>query len=429
MPKQKKNKVKVNAGKQAGPGKSKNKQGKKQGKAGRSKGSAMPSIYEPTKPLTKEALRNAVRQAVNFQLNPTLRMQDRASQELIKQRELDLSNIGTQGAQATNNIGAYYKDLASKEAARLAEQKASGAAQTGAVAQAGVDTQAAIAGAGNAAQSGIGAYEGQSIGARDRLAQMIAQQQAGAAQNSNALNAQAQGQASGFQNFLTGLSAASGMRGGEQLSDIGRQVQNRLTETRNEYGKELGKIRNDKLELLMQRPELANKVLMEMRDKEQTNALSRAALGIKKEEASKEDRSGIEYAKVNARELIKVKKLEQQQRLQELAAAGASNAELAGIKAQYSKEIIELQQKGYGKGKGNSGAGGYQPFGKTFSYLRNSPVKPKTLATSKKARKAAYDKLRVYGASDKIARQAIKKYIKQWNRRLSKDPNGPSLGR
>jgi hypothetical protein len=383
----------------------------------------MPSVFEPNRPLTKDSLRNAVKQAVNFQLNPTMRMQNRAMQELTKQRELELRGQSRLGVQATNNIGTYYKDLASKEATRLAEQKAAGAAHTGAVAQAGVDALGAIQGAGNAAQTGIGAYEGQGIAARDRLAAMIAEQQAGAAQNANALNAQAQGQAAGFQNFLTGLSAASGMRGGEQISDVQRQVQNRFTDTRNEYGQELGKIRADKLELIMQRPELANKVLMELRDKEQTNSLSRAALGIKKKEASTKDRSGVEYAKVNARELMRVKKLEHRQRLQELSAAGASNQELAEIKAQQSKEIIELQQQGYGGGGGKgggSGAGGWQPFSKTFSYLRGSPVKPKTLATSKKARKAAYDKLRTYGASDKVARKAIKKYIKQYKKQNTK---------
>jgi hypothetical protein len=447
MPKGKKQVNKIKPGQRKRPGNpGQGNQKRPQAKMRQKKGSVkvrgkgtpkLPSIYEPNRPLTKDALRNAVKQAVNMQLNPTLRMQTNASNELIKQRELDFRNIGRQGAQATGNIGAYYQDLAAKEAARLAAQSTTGAATTGAVAQAGVDTQGAIAAAGDAAQTGIGAYEGQSIAARDRLAAMIAEQQAGAAQNSNALNTQAQGQAAGFQNFLSGLGAAAGMRGGEQMADIGRQVQNRFTDTRNEYGQELGKIRADKLELIMQRPELASRALMELRDKEQTNFLSRQALGLKKQEAKqagKQDRSSIEYAKVNARELIKLKNVEHQQRLEELAAAGASNAELAGIKAQHSKEIIALQQKGYGKSGGgdSSQSGGWQPFSKTFSYLRGSPVKPKTLATSKKARKAAYDKLRTYGASDKVARKAIKKYIGQHNRKYIKaarDPNGKSLGR
>lgn len=401
-----------------------------QNKQQKSSPPAAHGAYAPKEILEGPHLRKAVQQIVNFQTRPGIRQANRAIAESEKEREKDIGREKNLGQQAGVNIADYYHKLAADETEKLLGiEKANEAAKAG-VAESGRETLAGIAAAGKEGTEGIGAYEGQDISSRDRLAQMIAQYGATAANQNNALNAEANEKGQAWSGLMGMEGLAGQQRGGQILGDTRRQVLGQIGSLKREYGSDISKLKGAKLELLLQRPELAAKALSELTERERNYILSKATLGLEKKKLGSEEKGktgGVAYSNVNTANLIKLKKLEQRQRLQELAASGASYEQLQAQKAQDSKEIIELQQSGYGKGgSGGSKAGGYLPFGKVFSILRGSPISGKDLfegymhegkkSPAKQVRKQAYDKLRASGATDKTAKKAIKKLINQYRK-------------
>jgi hypothetical protein len=374
------------------------------------------NLYKPHELLGEKALRRTVGQEVQRQIRPALRQTNRTIGELNKYQNRDVTREALLGRQAAQNTTTYYQQLAQQETALLANQQGQNAQLTGQVAGAVNNAQAQIGQAGVEASKGIGAYEGQNIGSRERLAQMIAEQGAQAAREGAAINAQAQGQGSSQQALLAALSGSNAMHGGEQLAEQGREVGKRIGDIRNTYGENIGKLNADKRELLKSIPELRAKALNELRESERNFYLSKGALGLEKKKFSAEasgKSGGIGYSNVNTKNQLKVLKLKKKNRMAELDRLGATEEQRNAEDHRFREKELEWQEK-MSSGKDSGGAGGWQPFDKVYSYLRGSPVKPETLLKSKQARQAAYDKLRANGASDKNARKAIKKYIKKY---------------
>lgn len=397
---------------------------KRQGGGGGGRRVGSESLYDVSQPLGERGLHRAVNQAVRSQTRPAFRAYARQLGELEKSEGRNLGKASLLGQQATRNIGSYYKDLAAQEAQTLAEQQAAGGRLTGEVAGNAKQALAAIQAAGNASQEGIGAYQGQDIAARDRLQQMIAEQGAYAAREGAAEGNRATGQVGAREALLRGMAGSANIHGGEQVGEANRAIRNQMNQIREQYGENLGKITNAKKELIESLPELKEKALFGLRKEDQNYYLSQGALGVKRFEAGtkrKELKKGINYATVAARENLKLAKLKARERMEYLEQSGATYGELAAEKAKLSEGIIRLQKQLYKNkgGGGSSGAEGYQPFGKTYSYLRSATNNPKKLAeelySHQGKRKYAYDKLRRYGATDKVARNAIKKLINQYH--------------
>ena len=150
-------------------------------------------LFAPRELLEGPNLRKSVEQIVNLQTRPAIRQANRGIAEATKQREFDISREKNLGLQAGRNITSYYQKLAEDETQKfLGMQQAQNEAKAG-IADSGRETLAGIQSAGEGVAGGLGEYEGQSIASRDRLAEMIATQGATAANQNNALNAQASG--------------------------------------------------------------------------------------------------------------------------------------------------------------------------------------------------------------------------------------------
>lgn len=378
-------------------------------------------LYEPNASLEGKDLKRFVRQNVQRQIRPTLREANRGLRELDNERRTQVQREALLGRQATQNVGNYYDQLAQQEAALLQAQKSSGAALLSSVGASNAAAVSGVAEAGKAAQEGLGSYSGADISSRDRLAQMIAEQGAATAQQGQALQGAAAGQANDWSALLAATSASGQMQGTQQLGDLNRTIQSRISELDNNAIQQANKVRGAKYELIKSRPELMAKTLAEARKEQSDLQLSKAALGIKKNEAKlkyKESKAGVNYAKIKGRQELRLLKEKQKIRLQEIQAQGASYQELNAQKAQQNKEYLELQKKVYGN-KGNNSEG-WQSFKRTMSYLRSSPVHPSELAESKQKRRQAYDKLVRYGASPETAKKVIKQYVHGYKQRRAK---------
>lgn len=446
------NKPNQNQGKRKGSGPGKTAKVKGPGKQVETK--TYKGLYEPGEILRGPDLKRAVFQTVNAQINPALRDIRSNIRSLGKERDFEVGRERRLGEQALGNTKQYYDSLAQHERNLLASRSGAEAALQTTLAGIGADTQTALSGAGSAVTAGLGENTGgQEIGSRERLAQMMAEQIGNAARENATTRGLAAGQGTAAQNLIAELGVTGQIRGAELTSKGQGEVRNAMQRIRNEYAKEIGKQRQSRNELIEKRPELMNSALMQFREGERNQEATDAALGIERAELrqkGKESGEGIRYAKVNAREQLKVLQQKQKNRLEEMQEQGASYAQLNAEKSQQNKEYLELQAQltrenneakqagslnylnratqAYG-GKEGKGKEGYREFGNVFSYLRSSGVPRKILATDKKARRAAYDKLRKYGASDADAKKAIKRYIKQYKRFGTKDPNNKSLGR
>lgn len=399
------------------------------------------SIYDTSASLGPKAFRRAVNKIVRSEVRPILKAYHNQINELQGRAAYDVQKEANLGRQATNNIGNYFDQLAQQEAANLQAQKASSASTGAAVAGANKEALAGIQAAAAAAQKGAGSYSGQDIAARDRLAQMIATQEGAAQREGQADKTMAAETAAGREAMLRALAGSSRMRGQETIGDVNRQVQGNIGKIREGYGEAINKAQQGRNEILEKRPGLFWEALTGLRDKEQNYQLSKAALGIKKFEAKTErqgNKSGTSYAKITARNNLKLTREKHKLRMEEMAKLGATEAERRAEEHRFREKELHWQKIiANSGGGGKNGAGGYQPFGKTYSYLRGGSQHPKQLAKqiyqNKGDRKKAYDKLRRYGASDKVAKNAIKKLIKQYVTgkalRVAKDPNGARLGR
>ena len=384
------------------------------------------AVYDPSRALKGRDLRRGVRALVRLQTRPAVRELSREIGQMkgSQQREIQRAELLRQ--QATGNAQTYYGQLAQENQQAIGQQQQYGQELTGNVQQQQASTQAAIAAAGAAAQQRTGNEpQGQEITARDQLAAMIAQQQGAAAREAAAQQSLAQGQASGFSALQTGLGMAQQMRGASQIGDITQNVLNQEADIRDRYGRDISQVRGKRSDLLAQRPDLAGKAFMDLRESERNYLLSRAAIGEKKFEAmlgAKADKaaskSGIKYSNVSTKNYMKLNKQKAALELKRAKAAGASNKELAAIKAKYARKYLKLQQQGSGGGGGGGGGGGenYISYKKGKAYLQNlDGFHPKQLR-SKSARKKAYNKLRVYGVGDKRAKKIIHDTVHSWKR-------------
>lgn len=391
------------------------------------------SAYDPSQVLKNKDLQRAVRSLVRLETRPAIREYSRAIGQLKQSQNRDIQKAQLLGKQATGNIRSYYNQLGNQNVDALRGQQAAGARLTGAVSQQGVDTQQAIGSAGEAAQARTAQYQpDQNISARDQLAQLVAMQQGAAAREQAALNAQAQGQATGFEQLQRGLGQANQLTGAARVFDTQQSVLNQQSDIRDKYGQELMNLRGKRSDIIAQRPDLAAKAFSDLRESERNFLLSRAAIGEKKFEAllgAQQQSNTIggykqlaaQKAK-NSREIIKLQ--------------ARVNKGLATQKQKQRLQYLKAQQRAYGKGSGGGSkqSGGYQPLGKTFSYVMNSPVTPKMLVkgtdnlSSKQVRRKMYFKLRNYGASDKVARKAINKAIRLYKKSHRHGINVPGGG-
>lgn len=424
------------------PGKPKNQAGKNAGKKGPS--SKVPpvkrytGVYEPSEILRGPALRKAVAQTVNSQIAPALRGIRGNIGTLQNERGFEENREDNRAGQALTNTKAYYDGLAKNELDILASQSGANTALQATLGQIGTDAQTALTQAGNSVTAGLGENTGgQSIGSRERLAQMMGEQISGSVRNNAITKSLAAGQGTAAQQLMAELGVTGQMRGGEINNEVQGEFRNAKQRIRNEYAKEIAKQRQAALEIQEKRPNLMFEALNKFRESERNQEATDAALGIERSELKlkgKEAKSSVNYAKVSGREQIRALKLKQKNRLEEIQEQGASYAQLNALKSQQNKEYLELQGqitketneakaaaaqnylktagKTYG-GKEGKGKEGYREFSAVFSYLRKSNIPRKVLATDKKAQRAAYDKLRAFGASDAFARKAIKKYILQ----------------
>jgi hypothetical protein len=376
------------------------------------------SVYDPSQILRDKDLQRAVRGLIRLQTRPAIREASRQIGQLKRSQSREVRQANALGTQASSNVESYYNRLAGQGRNALASSQAAGARLTSSVAGQGEDTQEAIGAAGAAAQSAIGPYPGQAISARDQLAQMIAAQQGYAAREQAALNAQAQGQSAGFQGMQTGINAANQMTGARATSDINRQVQNNIADIRQGYRGDISQLRGVRSDMLAQRPDIASKTLGELRESERNYLLSLGALKLDAAQLQ----SGTNYSNVSTKNYMKLNKQKAKLERERIRLQNKANHSLLNAKDRDRLKYLKRASKAYGKDEKSSD--GWRSKGATFSYLRGSPVRRKTLASSKKARKAAYDKLRVYGASDEVARWAIKRYVRQYKKNQSKSGAG-----
>lgn len=390
-------------------------------------------LFQPREIQEGPRLRKSIQQAVNFQMRPALRQTNRALNELNREQAKDLDMNSRLGQQAGANAAKYFQDLAARETARIQASQAQGTAFTGAVAAQGEQAAQGVQAAGAAAQASLGPAGGEPIASRDRLAEMIALQESGVAQQNAALNAQAQGNASNWNSFLTALAGASGIRGGEVQGEIARQIGAQSGEIRRQYGSDISKLRGTKRELLLQRPEIARQTLNELRESERNYDLSLGALNLQRS-AAKAGPGG--EAKASAKAWLQYQRQKHRLRLQEMKIQGATQAELDAADRAFREKEMEWQEKNYG-GKGGT-RDGWVNQSKAFSLLRGmASARALTEGMSfrnkdgqlieksgKEARKAAYDNLRKQGVSDKIARKVIKRRVRQFKRQ-KKGPPAP----
>lgn len=384
-------------------------------------------LYDTTQLLSKKALRNAVRSLVNQEIRPSMREAGRQIGQIQAERDRQIEQAQLLQQQATRNMGNYYARLASAGQQALTQDQATGQALTSAVGAQGAQTQQAITQAGQTATAGIGPYPGQEISARDQLAQLVAQQTGGAAREQAALNAQAQAQSAGFTQLQSGINQANQMTGAAQRADIINRSQTQIGDIRSQTGQDISKLRGTQADLLAQRPDLMSKAALDLRQSEQNYLLSLGALKLDRKKLASEvagKTGGIAYSNVSTKNYMKLNKQKAKLERERIRLQNKANHSLLTQKQQDRLDYLNKAAKSYGGNKGSgSKAGGYQPRGKVFSYLRGK-VQGRTLVqgisakgqhrTAKQARTAAYDMLRAFGATDKDARWAIKRLIKHY---------------
>lgn len=327
-------------------------------------------IYDPANSLKGKELRKLARRLTTLQTRAPARAYTRQANSL---RDVLSDQIASQlslGKQATTNVAGFYNQLAQAEAQNLARQEALGARLRADVGTAGTQAQEGIQSAGEAGVQRLDEDALKRLStpsrARDELQQMIAQQQGFAAQNQQGLNATAAGQSADWESAMGVLAQANQMRGGQNLTDIQREVVNRISELQQSFTPDIKGALGQAADVRASRGDIRAQLLRQLTGEEREFGLSKAALGLDKRalkqegklarkslRAEKQGKTGQTALVEQYKDLARLKS-----RLSRrgMSLSHSQNKELARLKAQISKRNINLSQGG-GKNGGKLSLG------------------------------------------------------------------------
>ncbi len=369
--------------------------------------------------LTPQQLKAEARADSVLETRPLIHGAKLLATQLEQEKAADAKGLAALGAQLQGGVSDTYKNIAESEAQNLARQNQLGAQltqQSGAIAQAGSTELAGMQ------EGALGDYEKQlemrgapgAGGAQQALASAVANQQATQNADSQASQQFAASQGSSYGALASQMAGAAQMQGGAAVGQIGRDILSRVGQSNQKYNEKIGE------------------ALGKVADAKATRGVSFVKTLGELNEGNRTFKLGLDTVRGN-KEGQKLKEKEN-------AEAKAENAK---------KFNLELKEFGLSQWKAHHPNAGEHKTNEKKQELVKEVGNVKSIigqlvgeakAAEKEGNKGIASNFGAYvAAANKILGeeqaepQVIRRVLQHWweNRDtgLSKDPNGPSLGR
>lgn len=422
--------------------KSKNQGNKNKGKKGKGQGhltktQRIDALYDPRSTLTGSDLLKLAKKETKLQTKPAIHAGKRTLKSLTQLLGTQTDQLGALDQQASGNVSSYYKNLATKTAQNVGFSQALAGRLRGDVGQAGANAGQAIQGASQDALGRLAAAQatagGTQTGAQNDLNQLIVQQTGDTAREGQALQGAAAARGNDWVNMLLGQGQAAQQRGGEQLSDIHRDVANKVTDLQGQYLPQIRDALGSINDARAQKGTILAKSIADLTDRERQFILSQGALGVNKGQLALDTKTAAQTNRLNKKTLKKTggnaalqtakqygkNKLNAIQASLEsqlkVAKAQGDNKKAEQLRSRISQLKVIAAQKGGQGGKDGSLPGSDKHRSRAMSLVRRAKYENKLQNQDYvfHNKQSIIDQLvSKFGISNDVARWAVNKYTK-----------------
>lgn len=391
--------------------------------------------FEPGKPLTGKDMAQAARALTVLETRPVIHGYKGIIREEEKAKAAEAAGLGRLGERTSGNVSSTYKNIAASEAETLARQSALGKQLTTGAANIAHTGNQELAGMQTGA---LGDYENQlqmrgapqGGGAQEALAQAVASQQATENTDNQAAQQFAASQAANNGSLAAAMAASAQMQGGAAVGGINRDIINRTGEANQKADQSISGAREKLGEAKAAYGPAFTKNLLGLRGNEQKFILGKAAV------AGEKAKLGLEGEKLTAEQEQNAiqNKLNQQK-----ANASSTSAQASLINAQVNKweaEHPNASSSAAGKKRQEVKQEVREVRSMLPSLVAEAGAPPWAAKSGNKPvplNKAI--NLFVGHANSKVSadpalvKRVIEHWVKKHYAKVSKDPNGNSLGR